>query len=100
VPYLIQTAQTVEDYIRAIDGLSDSSKKAVIDGYLSDLAELADQFLAQFPVERESYLFEYDYAIIDGGLLYSFRFIVDGSHMSMGIVQVIYVDYESLPVPR
>jgi hypothetical protein len=37
-------------------------------------------------VEHESYTFQYEYALIDGGLIYSFRFIADGSGMPYGVV--------------
>jgi hypothetical protein len=41
----------------------------------------------------------YEFALVEGGLIYSFRFIADGSHMAAGVVQVIYVDHETMPVP-
>ena len=97
--YLIQTTQSVEDYIDAIAALSESGKQALIAGYVNDLAEHADQFLARYALEHESFLFEYDYALVDGGIIYSFRFIVDGTNMPVGVLQVIYVDYETIPLP-
>jgi hypothetical protein len=99
VAYVIQTAERVDAYIHGIEGFSEAGKRQVIDGYLHDLAEHADHFLERYPLEHESYTFEYEYALIDGSLIYSFRFIADGSHMSVGVVQVIYVDHETMPVP-
>ena len=42
---------------------------------------------------------EYEYVLIDRGSFYSFRFIVDGSGMPYGVVQVLYVDCEVGPAP-
>jgi hypothetical protein len=99
VAYNVQTAESVEAYITAIEGLSDPGKRELVKGYLADLASRADHFLEHYPLEHESYKFVYEYALIDGGLIYSFRFIADGSHLAMGVVQVVYVDYETMPVP-
>jgi hypothetical protein len=100
VAYFIQTADSVESYIRDLQGLSEKGKKLVIDGYLSDLAERADQFLQRYPLTHESYLFQYEHALIDNDIIYSFRFIANGSHMPMGVVQVIYVDHDTMAVPE
>ena len=97
--YHVLTADGVEEYIRSIEGLSDQAKKNVIEECIVDLATRADHFLERYPVQHESYLFEYAYALIDGDLLYAFRFIVHGSGMEMGVVQVIYVDHESMSEP-
>jgi hypothetical protein len=99
VAYFVQTAESVEAYIHAIETLSDDGKRKVIDGFLTELAERADHFLQRYPLEHESYLFQYEYALIDGNFVYSFRFVANGSHMTVGIVQVIYVDYEVTPLP-
>src|ERR1700730_11504337 len=48
------------------------------------------------PTRSSTNTLQYEYALIDGDLVYSFRFIADGSHMAMGIVQVIYVDHETI----
>jgi hypothetical protein len=45
----------------------------------------------------ESYRrFKLDLAELLGDLVYSFRFIADGSHMAMGIIQVIYADHQTM----
>ena len=82
-----------------VEGLSDEGKRLVIEGYLNDLSERADHFLERFPLAHESYSFQYEFSLIDGSLIYSFRFIADGSNMAVGIVQVIYADHETMPVP-
>ena len=69
-----------------------------LQAHIHDLAERADHFLQRYPLQHESYTFQYEYALI-GGLIYSFRFIADGSGMPYGVVQVIYVDHETEPVP-
>jgi hypothetical protein len=99
VAYHVQTAESVEAYLHGLEGFSEDGKRQVIEGYLHDLAERADHFLERYPLGHESYLFEYEYALIDGPLIYSFRFIADGSHMPVGVVQVIYVDHETTPAP-
>ena len=87
-------ADSVEEYIRSIEGLSAEAKRNVVEGCIVDLATRADQFLERYPLQHESYHFEYDFALLEGDLLYSFRFIVDGSRMEMGVVEVVYVDHE------
>ncbi len=64
-----------------------------------DLSLNADHFLQKFPLQPESYTFQYDYALIDGSLIYSFRFFADGSPMVVGVVRVLYVDFETMSVP-
>ncbi len=97
--YIVHTAQSVEAYIQGIEGLSVEGKRQVFEGYLNDLAERAEHFLQRYPLEHESYTFQYEYALIDSGSLHSFRFIADGSGMPHGVVQVIYVDHEAVLVP-
>jgi hypothetical protein len=97
--YHVLTADSVEEYIRRIEGLSDEAKRNVMEGCIADLATHADHFLQRYPLEHESFLFEYEFALFDGDLLYSFRFIADGSRMEMGVVQVVYVDHETMSEP-
>jgi hypothetical protein len=96
--YFVHVAESVEEYIRGIDALSEERRETILDECLQDLALHADHFLQLYPLEHESYSFQYEYALIDGGLIYSFRFIADGSHMAIGVVQVIYVDHETMPL--
>jgi hypothetical protein len=96
--YFVHVAESVEAYIRAIDALPAQRRQQVLDWCLDDLGREADHFLRRYPLEHESYSFEYQYAFIEGGLIYSFRFIADGSQMVVGVVQVIYVDYETMAV--
>jgi hypothetical protein len=96
--YYVHIAESIEGYVRNIDTLPEVRRQQVLEECLDDLARSADHFLQRYPVEHESYTFEYQYALIDGGLVYSFRFIADGSQMEAGVVQVIYVDYDTMPV--
>jgi hypothetical protein len=96
--YFVQVAESVEAYVRGIDSLPEERRQQVLDESLSDLSQHADHFLRRYPLEHESYRFQYQYALIDGGLIYSFRFIADGSQMTVGVVQVIFVDYETMPL--
>ena len=68
----------------------------LFEGCTADLQTRADHFHERYPLGHESYRFAYEFALIDGSLIYSFRFIVDGSDMAVGVVRVIYVDYETL----
>ncbi len=96
IGYFIHFAESVEAYVLGIEALAEERRQEVLNACLQDLARDADHFLQRYPLEHESYTFQYEYAFIDGDLVYSFRFIADGSHMEMGIVQVIYVDHETM----
>jgi hypothetical protein len=92
--YIVNTFDEVEEYLHTHADIPSGVRQRVIEGYLRDLAEHADDFLKRSPLAHESYTFEYDYLLFDAGFCYSFRFIADGSSMPFGIVQVIYVDFE------
>jgi hypothetical protein len=94
--YHVQIVEAVESYVAGIEGLSDNGKREIIEGCTVDLQTRADYFHERYPLEHESYRFSYEFSLIDGSLIYSFRFIVDGSQMAVGVVRVIYVDYETL----
>jgi hypothetical protein len=99
LPDFVNTADNVETYLLNLSGISGAARARVVEAYLRDLADHADEFLTRSPVAHESYTFTYDYIIIDGGFCFSFRFFVDGSAMPYGVVNVIYVDCEIRPVP-
>ena len=94
--YFVHVAERVEVYSHAIDVLSEERRQQILNACLLDLARNADHFLKRYPLQHESYSFQYEYAFVEGDRVYSFRFIADGSHMATGIVQVIYVDHETL----
>jgi hypothetical protein len=98
--YIVNTYDGVESYLQNLPNISKSARQRVIDAYLHDLAERADDLLARAPLAHESYMFQYEYLLLDGEYCYSFRFIADGSSMPFGVVQVIYVDCEIRPVNR
>ena len=95
--YIVHTFDDVEAYLHGLTGISEDGRKRVIEAYLRDLAEHADDYLARASVAHESYTFQYDYILIDSGSWFSFRFLVDGSAMPFGVVRVIYVDCEVRP---
>lgn len=97
--YFVHIAADVEDYVHGIEGLPAGRRQQVIEDCSRDLADNADHFLPRYPIAHGSYLFAYEYVLADGGLIYSFRFVADGSGMSAGVVQVVYVDYETMPIP-
>jgi hypothetical protein len=51
------------------------------------------------PLGHESLHFRYDYVLLQGGALHELNFIIDGTHMAMGVVRVIYVEYSSRTSP-
>jgi hypothetical protein len=95
--YIVNTFDEVEEYLHEHNDIPPNVRHRVTEAYLRDLAEYADDFLLRTPLAHESHTFRYDYILIDHGFAYSFRFIVDGSSMPYGIVQVIYVDFEKRP---
>ncbi len=84
--------------MHGIDRLSEQKRQQVLSECVHDLAERADHFLERYPLKHESYTFKYEYALIDGGMIHYFRFIADGSDRQMGVIQVIYVDHEAMPL--
>lgn len=96
--YIVNTFDGVEAYLRDLPGISESARQRVTEAFLEILAEHADYFLKECPLAHESYFFQFDYLIIDGGSFYTFRFIGDGSSMPFGVVQVIYVDCATGPL--
>jgi hypothetical protein len=99
VPYAVNTVEAVVEYLRDKSGLSPDGLRAVTEGYLRELGDDADKFLAKNPLGHESYLFEYDFVLFDGGRLYEFRFVVSGADRAYGVVHVLYVDHTSTPIP-
>ena len=97
MPYFVETSPAVLDYLTAAEGISDEGRAAVVDGYIEELGRDADRFLALYPLAHESFHFRYDYAHPDAGVLYNFDFIVDGSHMEVGVVRVVYVEHSARP---
>jgi hypothetical protein len=97
VPYLVHTADEVVAYLNDLRDISEGARRCVVEAYLRDLAEKADDYLRWAPIAHESYTFQYQYVLVDGGFCYCFRFIADGSAMPYGVVKVLYVDHEARP---
>lgn len=98
MPYVVNTVDAVVEYLRDKSGLSADGLRVVTEGYLLELGDDADKFLAKNPLAHESYLFEYDFVLIDGDLLYEFRFVVSGADRAYGVVHVLYADHTTSPV--
>jgi hypothetical protein len=98
VPYVVNTVDAVVEYLRDKSGLSADGLRRLTEGYLEELGEDADKFLAKNPLAHESYLFEYDFVLIDGGSLYEFRFVVSAADWAYGVVHVVYADHTATPV--
>ena len=69
--YIVNTFDGVGAYLRDLPGISEDARRRVAEAYLEILAEHADYFLKECPLAHESYLFQFDYLIIDGGSFYT-----------------------------
>jgi hypothetical protein len=90
--YYVHVAESVEVYVRNVDALPADKRQQVLVESFQELSARANHFLDRYPLEHESYTFQYDYVLLHDGEFYQFRFIVDGSSMEMGVIKVIYVD--------
>ncbi len=72
--------------------MTDDDRAAVVDGVIEELSRDADRFLALRPLTLESLCFRYDYPLIVGQTVYDFVFVVEASHLEMGVVRVVYVE--------
>jgi hypothetical protein len=99
MPYYVETAPAVLDYIAGVEGLSDEGRAAVVDGYIDEFGRDANRFLALYPLGPESLHFRYDFPHPEGGMIYNFDFVVDGTNMEVGVVRVVYVEHFVLPLP-
>jgi len=92
VRYYVEFAEPVRDYLVRVEGLTDDDRAAVVDGVIEELSRDADRFLALRPLARESLCFRYDYPHVVGQTVYDFDFVVESSHLEMGVVRVVYVE--------
>jgi hypothetical protein len=98
VAYFVEFVEPVLHYLDHVDGLTDQARKAIVDGVIQELGKDADRFLALYPLTHESLCFWYDYPYPHEGQVYDFNFVVDGSHMPMGVVRIVYIECSTLPV--
>ena len=47
--YVVHTFDEVEAYLRGLEGISEGGRRRVVEAYLRDLAEHADDFLHRVP---------------------------------------------------
>jgi hypothetical protein len=90
--YHVEFTEPVRDYLAQVEGLTDDDRAAVVDGVIEELARDADRFLALRPLAQESHCFRYDYPHVVGQTVYDFDFVVEASHLEMGVVRVVYVE--------
>lgn len=86
----------VEEYLARIPDLSADGLRELLADIAEQLGERAEVHQRLFPLAHESHLFEYQSAILDGGLLFIVRLVVDGSAMESGVVRVLFADHEVL----
>ena len=96
--YFVHVATAVEDYVMAVEELPLSRRQEVLDALVQDLEQNADHFLNTYPLGHESYTFQYEYAFIEAATIWSFRFVCGAEHLAAGVVQVKYVEYETIPI--
>jgi hypothetical protein len=98
VPYDVQTARAVTDYLTrlAAEEISPDAIVSLVEEYTAELGERADYHLERNPVAHESYSFHFDTVLIDGNRLYEFNFVVDASPAPFGVVIVVYVEHRLL----
>jgi hypothetical protein len=92
VAYHVEFVEPVLDYLERVEGLTDDDRAAVVDGVIEELSRDADRFLALRPLAHESLCFQYDYPHATEQTMYDFDFVVDASHLAMGVVRVAYVE--------
>src|SRR5262249_24442288 len=90
--YAVEFSESVMAYLEGGEGLTAESLELLYVGMREELGRDADRFLALRPLSRESLHFRYDYAVVCGGAVYDFDFVVDGESLEMGVVRVIYVE--------
>ncbi|HEY1381586.1 MAG TPA: hypothetical protein VGF55_32610 [Gemmataceae bacterium] len=97
--YHVEFTDSVLNYLARVDGLTDVDRAAVVDGVIEELSRDADRFLALYPLAHESLCFRYDYPHLTAHTLFTFNFVVEASHLEMGVVRVAYVECTAEPVP-
>ena len=90
--YHVEFVAPVLEYLARVEGMTDADRAAVVDVIIEELARDADRFLSLHPLAHESFCFRYDYPHLIGLTLYDFDFVVDASHIEMGVVRVAYVE--------
>jgi hypothetical protein len=94
VPYNVETADPVADYLvsLAAESISPKAIERLIDEYTLELANRADIHHERNPLAHESHCFRFETVLIDGSSLWQFDFVVDGRHKEMGVIVVAYVE--------
>ena len=96
--YFVEFVDLVLDYLDQVDGLTKHVRKKIVEGVIQELSKDADRFFALYPLAHESLCFWYDYPYPHDRKIYEFDFVVDASHLEMGVVRVAYVECVILPV--
>lgn len=95
--YYVELVVLVREYLVQVDGLTDDDRAEIVGGVIEELSRDADRFFALYPLAQESLCFRYDYPHVTEQAIYTFDFVVDASHLEMGVVHVVYVEYTKEP---
>ena len=96
--YDVEFDDLVRVYLAQVEGMTDDDRAAVVDGVIEELSRDADRFLALRPLAHESLCFRYDYPHPTEHTMYNFDFVIDASHLEMGVARVVYVECIAKPM--
>jgi hypothetical protein len=94
VPYDVQTADPVADYLVRLsaESISPTAVERLIEEYTLELGNRADIHHERSPLAHESHCFRFETVLVDGSALWQFDFVVNGRHKESGVVIVVYVE--------
>jgi len=98
VPYHIQTAPVVADYLArlAATDISPEALVTLVEEYTADLGEKGDHYHEREPLAHEAMAFRYETVLVDGNNLWGFEFVVDAHAKESGVLVVAYVEAQLL----
>jgi hypothetical protein len=99
VAYHVEFTELVRGYLQQVEELTDADRAAIVDGVIHELSRDTDKFHALYPLAHESLCFVYDYPHLTANGIVNFWFVVDASHVEMGVMRVAYVEHTVEPLP-
>jgi hypothetical protein len=96
--YYIEFVESVLEYLQGIDGLTDEQRAEILEAVTDELSRDADRFHSLYPLSHESLCFRYNYPHPTEKMIYDFDFIVSASHRAMSVMQVVYIECDTIPI--